>query len=65
MKDQRAGIPGCSEEVPFVLATRTIMEDLRAGMDGMGGGPPLFSKADRSRVLQALDRVLVGMVRVD
>ncbi|PZT86572.1 MAG: YaiI/YqxD family protein [Citromicrobium sp.] len=43
------------------LATRAIMEDLRAGMDGMGGGPPPFSKADRSRFLQALDRVLVGM----
>ena len=41
------------------LATRAIMEDLRAGMDGMGGGPPPFSKADRSNFLQALDRVLV------
>ena len=44
-------------------ATRAIMEDLRAGMDGplgvAGGGPPPFSKADRSRFLQALDRVLV------
>ncbi len=43
------------------VATRAIMADLRAGMDGMGGGPPPFSKADRSRFLQALDRVLVGM----
>ncbi|MEM7689201.1 MAG: YaiI/YqxD family protein [Pseudomonadota bacterium] len=47
------------------IATRAIMEDLRAGMDGplgaSGGGPPPFSKADRSRFLQALDRVLVGM----
>ncbi|WP_231680676.1 YaiI/YqxD family protein [Citromicrobium sp. WPS32] len=45
------------------IATRAIMEDLRAGMDGpvgvAGGGPPPFSKADRSRFLQALDRVLV------
>ena len=40
------------------IATRAIMADLRAGMDGMGGGPPPFSKADRSRVLQALDREL-------
>ncbi|MEL7684493.1 YaiI/YqxD family protein [Citromicrobium bathyomarinum] len=45
------------------IATRAIMEDLRAGMDGVGGGPPPFSKADRSRFLQALDRVLVGMGR--
>ncbi len=47
------------------IATRAIMQDLRAGMDGplgpSGGGPPPFSKADRSRFLQALDRVLVGM----
>ena len=47
------------------IATRAIMEDLRAGMDGplgaAGGGPPPFSKADRSNFLQALDRVLVGM----
>ena len=47
------------------IATRAIMEDLRAGMDGplgaAGGGPPPFSKADRSNFLQALDRVLVKM----
>ena len=45
------------------IATRAIMEDLRAGMDGIGGGPPPFSKADRSRFLQSLDRVLVAMGR--
>ncbi len=45
------------------IATRAIMADLRAGMDGVGGGPAPFSKADRSRFLQALDRVLVGMAR--
>ncbi|MEL1251251.1 YaiI/YqxD family protein [Aurantiacibacter gilvus] len=43
------------------IATRAILADLRAGMDGTGGGPPPFSKADRSRFLQALDRVLVGL----
>lgn len=43
------------------IATRAIMADLRAGMDGVGGGPTPFSKADRSNFLQALDRVLVGM----
>lgn len=43
------------------IATRAIMADLRAGMDGPGGGPPPFSKADRSRFLQALDRVLVRL----
>jgi uncharacterized protein len=45
------------------IATRAIMADLRAGMDGVGGGPAPFSKADRSRFLQALDRVMVGMGR--
>lgn len=45
------------------IATRAIMADLRSGMDGVGGGPAPFGKADRSRFLQALDRVLVGMRR--
>lgn len=45
------------------IATRAIMADLRAGMDGVGGGPAPFSKADRSRFLQALDRMMVGMGR--
>jgi len=38
------------------IATRAIMADLRAGMDGVGGGPAPFSKADRSRFLDALER---------
>ncbi|MEM6476777.1 MAG: DUF188 domain-containing protein [Pseudomonadota bacterium] len=46
------------------IATRAILEDLRAGVDGIGGGPPPFSKADRSRFLQALDRVMVAMQRL-
>lgn len=49
------------------IATRAIMADLRAGMDGptgsAGGGPAPFGKADRSRFLQALDRVMVAMAR--
>lgn len=49
------------------LATRAIMEDLRAGMDGATGsgpgGPPPFSKADRSKFLQSLDRVMVSLAR--
>lgn len=45
------------------IATRAIMADLRAGMDGVAGGPAPFSKADRSRFLQAMDRVLVGLGR--
>jgi uncharacterized protein YaiI (UPF0178 family) len=42
-------------------ATGAIMEDLRAGMDGEGGGPSPYGKADQSNFLQALDRMLVGM----
>ena len=57
------GKPFDAASIGSALATRAIMEDLRAGMDGMGGGPPPFSKAGRSRFLQALDRVLVGMGR--
>jgi len=45
------------------IANRAILADLRAGMDGVGGGPPPFSKADRSRFLQELDRVLVKLAR--
>jgi uncharacterized protein YaiI (UPF0178 family) len=45
------------------IATRAIMADLRAGMDGVGGGPPPFAKADRSRFLQELDRLLVALAR--
>ncbi|MEZ5744020.1 MAG: YaiI/YqxD family protein [Sphingomonadaceae bacterium] len=57
------GKPFDAASIGSAIATRAIMEDLRAGMDGMGGGPPPFGKADRSRFLQALDRVLVGLAR--
>ncbi len=59
------GKPFTAASIGSAIATRAIMADLRAGMDGplgaAGGGPPPFSKADRSRFLQALDKVLVGM----
>jgi hypothetical protein len=45
------------------VATRAIMADLRAGMDGPGGGPAPFSKNDRSRFLSALDEALVRLKR--
>ncbi|QBY00333.1 YaiI/YqxD family protein [Rhodophyticola sp. CCM32] len=38
------------------VATRAIMADLRAGIEGQGiGGPAPFSKADRSQFLNALE----------
>jgi len=36
---------------------------LRAGADGITGGPRPFAKADRSRFLQALDAALVKLGR--
>lgn len=46
------------------LATRDLMQDMRAAdpfMQGKGGG---FGKAERARFLQALDRVMASAVRV-
>ncbi|GAA4043198.1 YaiI/YqxD family protein [Parerythrobacter jejuensis] len=53
------GKPFDAASIGSAIATRAIMADLRAGMDGIGGGPPPFSKADRSRFLQELDKELV------
>ncbi len=58
------GKPFTKASIGSAVATRAIMEDLRAGMDGVGGGPPPFSKADRSRFLQELDKVLVKLTRL-
>ena len=56
----RNGKPFDASSIGSAITTRTIIEDLRAGM-GMGGDPPPFSKADRSRFLQALGLMLVRM----
>ena len=45
------------------VATRAIMADLRAGADGLIGGPKPFAKTDRSRFMQALDAALVRLGR--
>lgn len=57
------GKPFDAASIGSAIATRAIMADLRAGMDGITGGPPPFSKADRSRFLQELDKVLVRLAR--
>ena len=57
------GKPFTANSIGSAIATRAIMADLRAGADGIGGGPPPFSKADRSRFLQALDTALVKLAR--
>ena len=57
------GKPFTLASIGPAIATRAIMADLRSGMsDGMGGPPP-FSKADRSQFLQALDGALVRLKR--
>lgn len=56
------GKPFTPNSIGAAIATRAIMADLRAGGDAVGGPPP-FTKADRSRFLQALDEVLVRLKR--
>jgi len=56
------GKPFTSASIGSAIATRAIMADLRAGGDQIGG-PAAFSKADRSRFLQALDTALVRLIR--
>ena len=54
------GKPFTSASIGGAIATRAIMADLRAGA-GLTGGPAPFAKADRSRLLQALDEALVRL----
>ncbi len=56
------GKPFTANSIGNAIAVRAIMADLRAGGDAIGGPPP-FSKADRSRFLSALDEVLVRLAR--
>ena len=53
------GKPFTPASIGTAIATRAIMADLRVAADGITGGPAPFSKADRSRFLQALDAALV------
>ena len=57
------GKPFTPGSIGSAIATRAIMADLRAGADGITGGPAPFAKADRSRFLSALDEALVRLVR--
>ncbi len=58
------GKPFTANSIGAAVATRAIMADLRAGAVGEGiGGPPPFSKADRSRFLSGLDEALVRLQR--
>ena len=56
------GKPFTAASIGSAIATRSIMADLRAGGDQIGG-PAAFTKADKSRFLQALDEALVRLAR--
>ena len=56
------GKPFTTSSIGSAIATRAIMADLRAGI-GNTGGPPPFSKTDRSRFLSALDAAIVALKR--
>ncbi|MFW2828580.1 YaiI/YqxD family protein [Sphingomonas sp. ID0503] len=56
------GKPFTTSSIGSAIATRAIMADLRAGGEQLGG-PAAFSKADRSRFLQALDSALMRLRR--
>ena len=57
------GRPFTAASIGGAIATRAIMADLRAGADGLTGGPAPFAKADRSRFLSALDEALARAAR--
>ena len=57
------GKPFTAASIGSMIATRAIMADLRAGADGLTGGPKPFAREDRSRFLQALDEALVRLGR--
>ncbi len=56
------GKPFTADSIGGAIAARAIMADLRGGGDQIGGPPP-FSKEDRSRFLSALDEALVRVKR--
>jgi uncharacterized protein YaiI (UPF0178 family) len=56
------GKPFTGASIGSAVAMRAIMADLRVGGDAVGG-PNAFTKADRSRFLQALDGALVAAER--
>ena len=55
------GRPFTEDNIGSAIATRAIMADLRGSGDQAGPGAPPFSKADRSRFVQALDAALKAL----
>lgn len=56
------GKPFTEASIGMALATRDMMEDLRA-MGSVSGGPKPFSQKDRSAFLQALDLAIQRLKR--
>jgi uncharacterized protein YaiI (UPF0178 family) len=56
------GRPFTMASIGGAIATRAIMADLRSGA-GVTAGPAPFTRADRSRFLQALDAALALLSR--
>ena len=54
------GKPFTMASIGGAIATRAIMADLRSGA-GISAGPAPFTKADRSRFLQALEQALAQL----
>ena len=56
------GKPFTEASIGSAMAMRSLMQDLRAGGDQVGGPRP-FEKRDRSQFLQALDAAIVRLQR--
>ncbi len=56
------GKPFTEASIGSQMATRSLMQDLRSGGDIVGGPPP-FTKQNRSSFLQALDAAIVRLAR--
>ena len=56
------GKPFTEASIGSAMAMRSLMQDLRAGGDQVGGPRP-FEKSDRSQFLQALDAAIVRLQR--
>ncbi len=58
------GVPFTADSIGAQVAVRAIMADLRSGVANQTiGGPAPFTKADRSRFLQALDTMVRRLLR--
>nr|WP_321524712.1 YaiI/YqxD family protein [uncultured Cohaesibacter sp.] len=57
------GKPFTENSIGSAVAMRNLMADLRETSGDIGGGPPPFSKADRSRFLSSLHETLEHLKR--